>query len=103
MKETSWSGVTRWTGAVSNAWDDPGNWDNNSPTAQLNALIQPEPVNQPVISTTSACNNLIVEDNAILTITNSSTLTVHGSVILKGTQQSAGSISNMKNLQRIDN
>jgi hypothetical protein len=102
MKETSWSGVTRWTGTVSSSWNDPANWDNDLPTAQLNALILPGPVNQPVVSATSACNNLIVEDNAILTITNNSTLTVHGQVILRGSQQSAGSISNMKNLDRID-
>jgi len=101
MKSTSWSGVTRWTGNVSSSWHDSGNWDNNLPTSQLNAFIPAAPVNQPVVTASSSCYNLIVEDNASLFITSNSTLTVHGKVILKGTQVSAGSINNMKNMQVI--
>ncbi len=102
MSTISWAGVTHWTGAVSSFWNDPGNWDNDLPNAQINAVIMPGTVNQPVVNASGNCNNLVVEDNAMLTIANNSTLTVHGQVVLKGTQQSAGSIGNMKNLDRIN-
>jgi hypothetical protein len=64
MNSASWSVVTRWTGAVSNIWNDPGNWDNNLPTAQINAVITGIPANQPVINASAECNNIIIEDNA---------------------------------------
>jgi len=102
MNSISWSGVTRWTGAVSSFWNDPGNWDNDLPNAQINAVIMPGTVNQPVVNASGNCNHLVVEDNATLTIAANSTLIVHGQVVLKGTQQSAGSIGNMKNLDRIN-
>jgi hypothetical protein len=99
MKAAAWKGVTRWTGNTGSAWNDPANWDNNLPTAQINAVITASPVNQPVITTSSTCNSLVVEDGASLIISNNSTLTVHGKVVMKGTPATSGSISNMKNLQ----
>jgi hypothetical protein len=99
MASTSWSRVTRWTGAVSTFWHDSGNWDNDLPTPLLNAVIMAGPVNQPVITASSSCNNLVVEGDAILTISNNVTLTVHGKVVLKGTDVTAGSINNLKNIQ----
>jgi len=99
MASTSWSGVTRWTGAVSTFWHDSGNWDNYLPTPLLNAVIMAGPVNQPVITASSSCNNLVVEGDAILTISNNVTLTVRGKVIIKGTDVTAGSINNLKNIQ----
>jgi hypothetical protein len=98
MATTSWSGVTRWTGNVSSFWGDAGNWDNNLPTSSKNAVIPGTPINQPVINTSSVCNNLVVEDDAIVTITNNSTLTVHGKVLIKGNLDNAGAIHNTKNI-----
>lgn len=98
MASASWSGVTRWTGAVSIYWNEAGNWDNDLPTAQKNALIPFTPVNQPVINASTTCNNLIIEEDATLTISNNSTLTVFGKVLLKGTSVTAGSINNLKNI-----
>jgi hypothetical protein len=101
MESTSWSGVTRWTGNTGASWFDSGNWDNDVPTSQMNVVIPPNTVNQPVVTASASCNNLIVYDNAFLTITNNSTLTVFGQVMIRGTQESAGGISNMKNLKVI--
>jgi hypothetical protein len=98
MATTSWTGVTRWTGSASVYWSDPGNWDNNLPTAQKNALITAAPANQPILNASTTCNNLIVEDGATLSISNNSTLTVHGQVIIKGSPVSAGCINNAKNI-----
>jgi hypothetical protein len=99
MKTTSWSGVTRWTGAVSIYWNEAGNWDNDLPSAEVNAVITGIPVNQPVINASTTCNNLVVEADAVLTIANNSTLTVQGKVFLKGTTTTSGSISNIKNIE----
>ena len=98
MASQSWSRVTHWTGAVSQHWNLSGNWDNDFPSSLMNAVIPASAANQPVISASTACNNLILEDQAELIITNTSTLTVYGQVLLKGSTQSAGSIINMKNV-----
>jgi hypothetical protein len=102
MASTSWSGVTRWTGNVSTFWNDAGNWDNNLPNAGINAVIPGGPANQPLINASSVCRNLVVEDDAVVTITNNSTLTVHGHVVLKGNQAGAGGINNMRNIKMAD-
>ena len=99
MGSASWSVVTRWTGEESIYWTDPGNWDNETPTSEMNAIITSEPVNQPVIASSALCNNLIVDEDAMLIISNTSTLTIHGKVILKGGETTAGSISNIKNIE----
>jgi hypothetical protein len=101
MSSQSWSRVTHWTGAVSQFWNASGNWDNEIPTSDMNAVIPASPVNQPFISASTACNNLIIESGAELIITNNSTLTVHGDVVFKGTQTSTGSISNMRNINYV--
>ena len=102
MSSQSWSRVTHWTGAVSQYWNVSGNWDYEIPTPQMNAVIKASPVNQPVISASTSCNNLVIENGAQLIITNNSTVTVYGDVILKGTQTNAGSIINMKNIRVTD-
>lgn len=98
MNSSSWSAVTRWTGAVSNIWNDPGNWDNDLPTALINAVITGIPANQPVINASAECSNIIIEDNAWLTIAGNSTLTVHEKVVFKGTSETPGGITNMKKI-----
>jgi hypothetical protein len=66
-----------WTGAVSSAWDVPGNWnDGVAPTATSNVSI-PVTTNQPRISGPQVCANLSLSSGATLTLaTNASSATV---------------------------
>jgi hypothetical protein len=101
MASLSWSRITRWTGNSSTSWFDSGNWDNNVPTSEMNAVIFHSELNPPVLNSPATCSNLIIEADGHLTISGTSTLTVQGEVVIKGNQSEAGSISNMKNLKII--
>jgi hypothetical protein len=100
MQSASWSRVTRWTGTTSIYWHDGGNWDNDIPTSLMNVVIPASAAIQPVITAPASCNNLIIETDADLIIANNSTLTVSGEVMIKGNQTNAGSVSNMRNINK---
>lgn len=100
MASQSWSKVTHWTGNASIFWNDPGNWDNEIPTSVMNVVISGSVANQPVITSSATCKNLIIDPDADLIIANNSTLTVTGQVMIQGDQTGTGSISNMKSIQK---
>jgi hypothetical protein len=100
MASQSWIKVTHWTGNASIFWNDPANWDNEIPTSAMNVVISGSTANQPVITSSATCNNLIIDADADLIIANGSTLTVAGQVMIRGDLDGAGSISNMKSIQK---
>jgi hypothetical protein len=73
---------TDWTGAISNEWNEPGNWSNGLPTDMLNVEIQDVSGTKapfPVISTPGAtCNQLFIASNAQLNIGVNGDLTTNG-------------------------
>jgi len=75
-----------WSGNIDSDWDTPGNWScGGVPTSSIDAYI-PLVVNQPTIhSTGAACNNLTIDNSAILTISAAGTLTVNGTTTNNGT------------------
>ncbi len=74
-----------WTGAVSDVWNDPANWQNSlKPGMSDDVYIPAGTPNDPVISTaTQKCKSLTVENGAILEIYNQS-LIVFDDIILFG-------------------
>lgn len=79
--------VLTWTGSVSSNWNTAANWNGNSvPTSAFNASV-PFVSNAPVISDGSGalCNNLTVENGAILTIQSGGSLITGGAITNNGT------------------
>ncbi len=79
-----------WTGAISSNWATPGNWSEGTvPTGVINALITASYTNAPIINedktTPAICNNLTIENGAVLTIAADKGLTVNGNIINNGT------------------
>jgi hypothetical protein len=69
---------TTWTGAISSAWNTPGNWTNGVPTASSMVTI-PNVTIDPVISVAGAnALTVHVQAGAILSIMNTGSLTTHG-------------------------
>lgn len=51
--------TSNWTGAVSDAWEDPNNWSCGIvPNAFIDAVIQPGAPHFPVVSSTAVCHTL---------------------------------------------
>ncbi len=73
-----------WSGTVSSAWDEPGNWSENSVPAGEIVTI-PAVANQPIISIADATvADLTLENGAVLSVTNNTTLTVLSNIIISG-------------------
>ncbi|MCF0064705.1 choice-of-anchor D domain-containing protein [Dyadobacter chenwenxiniae] len=72
---------TTWTGAISGAWNEPGNWSNGVPTADYVAIIPGIFSNPPLISATTqaAAYAVHVEQAASLNIETGGSLTISGS------------------------
>ncbi len=77
------STVTTWTGAVSTVFNVAGNWSSGVPTSSINCVI-PDVANDPVVSTTEACNQLDLQAGAVLTIGGAGTLDIHGDLVNSG-------------------
>lgn len=66
-----------WTGAVSTAWETPGNWNCNIvPTSSSNVTINNSVPNYPAISSAVIVNDLTINSGASLTINPLGSLTV---------------------------
>jgi hypothetical protein len=52
-----------------------------------------------MVAASATCKNLIIEPDAELIIANGSTLTVLGHVRLKGSENTSGTMYNIKNLK----
>ncbi len=73
-----------WTGTVSTDWAVAGNWSEGSvPTGEIVTI--PAVANQPIISNADATvADLTLENGAVLSVTNNTTLTVLSNVITSG-------------------
>ena len=73
-----------WTGAVSTAWNEPGNWCGGVPTFTTNVIIPALPANQPVIACFDPVyvNNIQIDPGA--TLSNQGLLLVNGNFINNG-------------------
>ncbi len=71
--------ATTWTGASSNSWCDPGNWDNGVPDETMDAVIDPV-ATQPVVDCVATCKDLTLNTGTVLSYTGGNALTVHGDV-----------------------
>ncbi|TAD98565.1 MAG: T9SS C-terminal target domain-containing protein [Bacteroidetes bacterium] len=87
---------TTWTGAVNNDWFNLLNWCSTIPTSTIDVLIPALGVNfMPMINTSGAvCKNLVVENNATLTINGTNNLAVYGNWQCDGTFNSNNSTVN---------
>ncbi len=81
-------GFTAWTGALSDNWHEPGNWDNGIPGPAINALVPllttTDPV-YPVINAFAETGDLLIEVGADVDVGVSGALTVEGSSAGGGT------------------
>jgi len=75
----------RWTGAVSNVWTDPANWNCNKMPASTSVAVVPSAANPAVISSAVILKDIIVETGGNLTISSGSKITVNGPVNVQGT------------------
>lgn len=72
--------LTKWTGALSSAWENAGNWNNGVPTAITDAVIPAGLTNYPTITAPAYCNNITIAsgasliDNSFLTVSGTSTV-----------------------------
>ncbi len=78
-------GTVTWLGGTSGNetnWDTGDNWSNgNVPTSATNVIINSASY-IPVIPSTAVCNNLNIDPNCFLTINNSASLTVNGTLTI---------------------
>lgn len=70
---------TAWTGALSQAWELPGNWSAGIPIAGMNVTI-PDVTNDPVISGAAFSADLTMSPGATLTLSPTAMLTVSGNL-----------------------
>jgi hypothetical protein len=84
-----------WTGSVSSAWDNPGNWmPNVVPLATGQAAIIAPAANNPSINgvASPSCAGLTVQTGATLDLNAGNTLLVSGSVAMSGSTTGTGAI-----------
>jgi ELWxxDGT repeat protein len=70
--------ITTWTGAISTAWEDAGNWTNGIPGAITAVTIQGGMPRYPVISADISIKSLSIQNSASVTLTNNRKLTLLG-------------------------
>lgn len=74
----------QWTGTVSDDWHTVGNWDAGVPTSGDNVII-PQVGTMPVISGPLAeCNDITIEEDAVLIIADDGQFTIHGDLTNEG-------------------
>ncbi|MGC6434323.1 MAG: beta strand repeat-containing protein, partial [Crocinitomicaceae bacterium] len=73
-----------WTGAVSTAWTNTGNWSLGTVPTSADSPIIPSVANLPAITSDVTLTGLVINSSASITITSNS-LTVSGDVDLNGT------------------
>ena len=74
----------QWTGAISTNWGTPGNWSPAYVPDALSNVIITHVTNQPVVNeapaTPAICNDITLENEAILSIAPGKALTVNGTI-----------------------
>ena len=86
--------VTVWTGAVSSDWDNATNWTKGVPNRYIDALIPAGTPNNPNVSTTDVCEELILEGT--MDIASGGILEVYSHLTSTGTLNDGGGIIKMK-------
>jgi hypothetical protein len=87
---------TEWTGASSNDWASSGNWISGFSPFVSNDVIIPSVSSYPIISGTAACNKIIMEPLARMTVESTGTLTVSGAITINTSSTLAsGSLLNL--------
>ena len=87
---------TTWIGAHSSSWNDTANWSNGLPSSASLASI-PKTNTAPIIAngTAAAVGNLIIQEEATLSVVATSTLTIHGSAEILGSLNTTSGASLM--------
>jgi hypothetical protein len=67
--------TTAWTGAVDTDWATVGNWSNGIPTSSADAIIA-NVTTKPVIGSTVSLRNLVIENESLVTINGTGSLTL---------------------------
>ena len=71
--------VNNWTGAVSTAWEDAGNWSCGTvPTAVSEVHVNSGLTNYPIVNSSATCKKLYTSPGASVTITTGFTLDIVG-------------------------
>ncbi len=71
--------TNNWTGTVSTAWEDSGNWSCGTvPNQYIDAVITGSAVNFPVVNSNASCHSLITSAGADVTVKNGFTLDIAG-------------------------
>ena len=80
-----WQGGTFvWTGATNSNWNTSSNWEGNEvPSSLIDNIVIQNVSNDPVISNNGAgtCNNLTINNGAILTVNSGGSLITNGTII----------------------
>jgi hypothetical protein len=84
-----------WNGDDDTDWFNANNWCNSVPTPSIDAYIPNNVLNDPLINNTGAeCNNLFIQENALLDIGGFS-LDIYGGVAKEGALNTSGSTINV--------
>ncbi len=96
--------TTRWTGAQSNLWSDPANWDNGVPDNYVKAIVKSS-TNQPVVDINAEAYKLAIRAGSTLTINPGKSLIVDkltnisGTLYLKSDATGQGTFINNSSIQ----
>jgi hypothetical protein len=83
----------QWTGAVSTAYHNPANWNNNTvPGSGDNVTIPAGVPNMPLLSTSAAAGSVTVAAGAALTVASGGALSLSGALTNNGTLDGAGTL-----------
>ncbi len=73
--------VTRiWTGTINNDWDEGGNWRPSGVPADSDNVVIPNVANDPTISLSSSCNNMLIREGGSLEVNSGLILTINGNL-----------------------
>ena len=88
------SPLSNWTGTISSNWHEPGNWENNTVPDEITKVVirSGTPYSPQVITPGAICNDISIQPEAILEITENGSLEVYGDVLIKSTQENYGAI-----------
>jgi hypothetical protein len=89
----SWAQTTTWTGAVSTAWGNIGNWSNGSPNPARDVIIAATP-NQPILGGGNVTiKSLTLQAGTTLNINTPATLNIDNTIQNNGTLSIEGTVN----------
>lgn len=75
--------LTTWTGNIDSDWTNSNNWNNGVPTNNVDVNI-PETLNNPFINSTVSVANIVIQENATLTLNAAAALTIEENITNSG-------------------